>query len=147
MGSQTIRKYNVYPECTNFPKAKARPGSLVASAKSWPLMVKSPMARVSWETKPSMEPEPYWIENSEPLALYDEDALESNLAWRKHAIEVHCVLGTQRLLDLGCNISDISLQTRHYNIPSVQDDFELLRRSAEFDLREILGIHEIYKSR
>jgi len=94
-----------------------------------------------------MEPEPYWIENSEPLALYDEDALESNLAWRKHAIEVHCVLGTQRLLDLECNTSVIYRCKQDYNIPSVQDDFELLRRSAEFDLREILGIHEIYKSR
>jgi hypothetical protein len=71
---------NIDPECTNFPKAKVRPGSLVASAKSWLLMFKSPMVRVSWETNPSMEPEPYWIENSEPLALYDEDAPESYLA-------------------------------------------------------------------
>jgi hypothetical protein len=47
-----------------------------------------------------MEPEPYWMENSEPLALYVEEADESYLAWRKQAMEVHLVLGTQRLLDL-----------------------------------------------
>ena len=47
-----------------------------------------------------MEPEPYWMENSEPLALYVEEAEESYLAWRKQAIEVHLTLGTQRLLDL-----------------------------------------------
>lgn len=60
----------------------------------------SPMVRSSLETKPSMEPDPYWIENSVPLALYDDELEESYLACRKHAIEVHLVLGTQRLLEL-----------------------------------------------
>ena len=58
-----------HARATYLPKAKAKPGSLVASAKSWFLMVMSPMVKTSRETKPSMEPEPYWIENSEPLAL------------------------------------------------------------------------------
>ena len=40
------------------------------------------------------------MENEEPLALYVEDAEESYLAWRKQAIDVHWVLGTQRLLEL-----------------------------------------------
>ena len=35
-----------------------------------------------------------------PFALYVDDAFESYLAWRKHAIDVHDVLGTQRLLEL-----------------------------------------------
>lgn len=35
---------------THLPKAKARPGSLVASAKSWPSIVKSPIVMTSWET-------------------------------------------------------------------------------------------------
>lgn len=39
------------------------------------------------------------MENSEPFALYVDEALESYLAWRKHAMDVHLVLGTQRLLD------------------------------------------------
>jgi hypothetical protein len=60
----------------------------------------SPMVSLSLETKPSMDPEPYWMENSVPLALYVEEALESYLVWRKQAMEVHLVLGTQRLLDL-----------------------------------------------
>lgn len=84
---------------THFPKAKARPGSLVASAKSKFLTVRSPIVRTSRDTKPSIEPEPYWMENSEPFALYVDEALESYLAWRKHAMDVHLVLGTQRLLD------------------------------------------------
>jgi hypothetical protein len=74
---------------TYLPKANARPGSLVASAKSWFLMVMSPMVIVSLETKPSIEPEPYWIENSEPLALYVDEAEESYFVCRKHAIDVH----------------------------------------------------------
>lgn len=49
-----------------------------------------------------MDPEPYWIENSEPLALYVDEALESYLVWRKHAMDVHFELGTQRLLELCC---------------------------------------------
>ena len=52
-------KFMGYSErVTHLPKAKARPGSLVASAKSWPLMVMSPMVSTSLETKPSMEPLP-----------------------------------------------------------------------------------------
>jgi hypothetical protein len=43
---------------THFPKANARPGSLVASAKSMPFTVRSPMLKTSLETKPSIEPEP-----------------------------------------------------------------------------------------
>lgn len=43
---------------SNLPKAKASPGSLVASAKSCLLMVMSLMVMVSWQTKPSSEPEP-----------------------------------------------------------------------------------------
>jgi hypothetical protein len=86
-------------ETTDLPKAKARPGSLVASAKSRSEIWMSPMHMVSWETKPSIEPEPYWMENSDPLALYVVEAEESYLAWRKHAMEVHLELGTQRLLD------------------------------------------------
>ena len=40
------------------------------------------------------------MENVVPFALYVDDAFESYLAWRKHAIDVHDVLGTQRLLEL-----------------------------------------------
>ena len=47
-----------------------------------------------------MEPEPYWMENSEPFDLYVDEADESYLVCRKHAIEVHLTLGTQRLLEL-----------------------------------------------
>lgn len=43
----------------HFPKAKASPGSLVASAKSCPSIERSPIWRRSLETNPSMEPEPY----------------------------------------------------------------------------------------
>jgi hypothetical protein len=85
---------------TYFPKANARPGSLVASAKRTSFIFKSPMESVSRETKPSIEPEPYWIENVVPLALYVDEDDESYFAWRKHAIEVHWELGTQRLLEL-----------------------------------------------
>ena len=74
---------------TYFPKANARPGSFVASAKSCFLIFKSPIVRSSLETKPSMEPEPYWMENSVPFALYVDDAFESYLVCRKQAIEVH----------------------------------------------------------
>lgn len=43
---------------THLPKANARPGSLVASAKSIPFTLRSPMVKTSLETKPSIEPEP-----------------------------------------------------------------------------------------
>jgi hypothetical protein len=58
-------------------------------------------------------------------------------------MEVHCVLGTQRLLDLGQNMSEASLQVKNDTIPSVQDNLEWLRRSTEFNLRKVLGIHKI----
>jgi len=34
-----------------------------------------------------------------------EEALESNFVWRKHAMEVQRVLGTQRLLELMNRVS------------------------------------------
>jgi hypothetical protein len=40
------------------------------------------------------------MENSDPLALNVEDAVESYLACKKHAMDVHDLLGTQRLLEL-----------------------------------------------
>jgi hypothetical protein len=54
-----------------------------------------------------MEPDPYLIEKDVPFGLYVEEALESYLVWRKQAIDVHWVLGTQRLLELktGMNVS------------------------------------------
>lgn len=79
------------------PNAKASPGSTVLSAKSWCLMVKSPMDMMSFEMTPSREPEPYWILNSVPLALYEEDFSASYFVWRKQAIEEQRVEGTQRL--------------------------------------------------
>ena len=85
---------------SNFPKANAKPGSLVASAKSCFKISRSPSLSLSLETKPSIEPLPYWMENSDPLALYVEDWDESYLEWRKQAMEVHLVLGTQRLDEL-----------------------------------------------
>lgn len=63
----------------NFPNANANPGSLVDSAKSCFLTVKSPIVSVSCEMIPSRAPEPYWILNSVPLALYDEDLVASYL--------------------------------------------------------------------
>lgn len=59
----------------------------------------SPKTMSSFETKPSIEPEPYWMENSVPLALYEDEADESYLVWRKQAMEVHWLLGTHRLLE------------------------------------------------
>lgn len=58
-----------WKSCTYLPNANAKPGSFVASAKSWCLMLRSPIFKVSWDTKPSIEPEPYWIENSVPFTL------------------------------------------------------------------------------
>ena len=52
-----------------------------------------------------MEPEPYWMENAEPFALYVDDAVESYLLCKKQAIDVHFVLGTQRLLELRERVS------------------------------------------
>jgi len=46
-----------------------------------------------------MEPDPYWIENDVPLALYVEDCFESYFACRKQAMDVQPLLGTQRLLE------------------------------------------------
>ena len=47
-----------------------------------------------------MAPLPYWMEKAEPFALNVEDWAESYFACRKHAMDEHCTLGTQRLLDL-----------------------------------------------
>lgn len=58
------------------------------------------MVSLSCETNPSIEPEPYWMEKSEPLALCEDDDPDSYFAWRKHAMEVQPLLGTQRLLEL-----------------------------------------------
>jgi hypothetical protein len=49
---------------------------------------------------PSIEPDPYLISKDVPFFLWVEEAFESNFVWRKHAIEVHWTLGTQRLLEL-----------------------------------------------
>lgn len=54
----SIRGFKGPKRATHLPKANARPGSLVASAKSMPCTVRSPMAKTSLETKPSIEPEP-----------------------------------------------------------------------------------------
>lgn len=57
--ARDIERYQrTMPGGTNLPKAKARPGSVNASAKSWPLMTRSPIVNVSWDTMPVMEPEP-----------------------------------------------------------------------------------------
>lgn len=57
------------------------------------------MVTTSFEMTPSSEPEPYWILNSVPLALYEVDALASYFWWRKQAIEEQRVEGTQRFED------------------------------------------------
>ena len=54
-------------------------------------------SKLSEDTNPERLPLPYRISKSEPFALYDEDAEESYLAWRKQAMEVHFDDGTQRL--------------------------------------------------
>jgi len=43
---------------SNLPKAKARPGSEVASAKSWPLTLRSPIWKTSFDTNPLSAPDP-----------------------------------------------------------------------------------------
>lgn len=40
------------------------------------------------------------MSNDEPLDLYVDDASWSYFAWKKHEIDVHDLLGTQRLDDL-----------------------------------------------
>jgi hypothetical protein len=39
------------------------------------------MVTVSWETKPSRDPDPYRMAKSVPLALYEEDEEESYFEW------------------------------------------------------------------
>jgi hypothetical protein len=90
---------------TYLPKANARPGSFTASANNWSLMVRSPILKWSREMNPSMEPDPYLISKDVPFFLWVEEELESNFVWRKHAIEVHLTLGTQRLLELKTDVS------------------------------------------
>ncbi len=65
------------------------------------------------------------MENSLPFALYVDEALLSYFWWRKQAIEVHCTLGTHRLLDL-CE-SQYDEVANIYSIypPSIEDDLEL----------------------
>lgn len=46
---------------------------------------------------PSSEPLPYWIANSVPLGRKLEDFSESKRRWRKQAIELQWVEGTQKL--------------------------------------------------
>lgn len=55
---------------SNLPKAKARPGSLVDSAKSWSLTVRSPMVMTSRSMIPSRLPEPY-LENRVRVSFTD----------------------------------------------------------------------------
>ena len=81
------------------PNANARPGSEVASAKSWLLTVRSPIRSTSFETKPSMLPEPYWISNELPFARYVLDCVLSYFWCRKHAMEVHDSDGTHRFAE------------------------------------------------
>lgn len=86
------------------------------------------MVRVSWETKPSIDPDPYWIENSVPFSLKVEDCDESYFACRKQAIDVHFTLGTQRLLELFRDVSTHAHAKCIYalsNVPSVKNDLEL----------------------
>jgi hypothetical protein len=58
---------------------------------------RSPIDTVSWETKPLRLPDPYWISKAVPFFLYELEADESYLVWRKQAIELHSDEGTHRL--------------------------------------------------
>lgn len=74
--------------------------------------------------------------------MYVDEPSESYLACKKHAIELHWVLGTQRLLELRGTVNKSTNQKRGL-LPSVKDDLEGLGGIANGDLREILGIHEV----
>lgn len=55
----------------------ARPGSFVASAKVTSLMLIPAIPRTSLEVKPSTDPLPYLMANSDPFALYVSESEES----------------------------------------------------------------------
>jgi len=82
---------------SNRPKAKARPGSSVASANNCFSIFIPAKSRVSALMNPERLPLPYRISNEVPFSLYVDEADESYLLCRKHAMEVHFVEGTQRL--------------------------------------------------
>src|SRR5579862_3269491 len=82
---------------SNRPNAKARPGSSVASANNWFLIFMPAKSRLSELIKPERLPLPYRISKEVPFSLYVDEADESYLLWRKQAMEVHFVDGTQRL--------------------------------------------------
>lgn len=82
------------------------------------------------------------MEKSDPLTLCVDEACESYLACKKHAIEVHLVLGTQRLLELRGSVNGSTDQKR-VTLPSVKDDLESLRGIPNIDFRVVLGIHEV----
>jgi hypothetical protein len=60
-------------------------------------MVMPAKSKVSELTNPERLPLPYRISKEDPFCLYEEEADESYLAWRKHAIELHFEEGIQRL--------------------------------------------------
>jgi len=53
-------------------------------------------SKVSELTNPERLPLPYRISNELPFSLYEDEAVESYLAWRKQAMEEHFEDGTQR---------------------------------------------------
>ena len=55
------------------------------------------MEKVSWDTKPVIEPEPYWISKEEPLATAVEERALSYLACNMQAIDLHCLEGIHKL--------------------------------------------------
>lgn len=102
------------------------------------------------------------MENSEPFALYVDDADESYLVWRKQAMDVHLTLGTQRLLDLrktSAHPSPCQRWFRAYPVSRMTLNLgtvSALGRNAKGwmthglwggakrDLGEVLRIHEVY---
>ena len=59
-------------------------------------------------------------------------------------MEVHLVLGTQRLLELEM-LSESGTRVRQVNQPSIKNDLERLRGRAESDLSEVLCVEIIYE--
>lgn len=58
------------------------------------------------------------MENSVPFSLWVAEALESYFECKKHEIEVHLVLGTQRLLELvDICVSHVFTSRREYSYP------------------------------
>jgi len=91
-----------------------------------------------------MDPEPYWIANSEPLALYEDEADASYFECRKQAIEVHFELGTHKLLD---PVSRMTLNCMHdtgqIRTCLVLDCTDTLGRCSNSNIGEVLRIHEV----